>query len=185
MSMSRLKGIGQTLGRRVVSLDFDVTRQRDKMRRAIRRSNPESDGGWELLRGTQRDGKRGRSISDTDKGTIARINREQLLSSAGRTRHALMRKKLLLTPLALIGHMPPHKNVDAIHARRGKRPNHHDTNDTQNNHHGRNLEQGHIHDKPPHKPGVATSYCIVAATTHTPSLRRRTSATKRAFFIDM
>jgi hypothetical protein len=92
MSMSRLKGIGQTLGRRVVSLDFDVTRQRDRMRRAIRRSNPESDGGWKLLRGTQRDGKRGRSISDTDKGTIARINREQLLSSAGRTRHALMRK---------------------------------------------------------------------------------------------
>ncbi|WP_132383853.1 MULTISPECIES: hypothetical protein [Paraburkholderia] len=77
--MSRLKGIGQTLGRRVVSLDFDVTRQRDKMRRAIRRSNPESDGGWKLLRGTQRDGKRGRSISDTDKGTIARINREQLI----------------------------------------------------------------------------------------------------------
>ncbi|MFM0003536.1 MULTISPECIES: hypothetical protein [Paraburkholderia] len=32
-----------------------------------------------MLRGTQRDGKQGRSISDTDKGTIARINREQLI----------------------------------------------------------------------------------------------------------
>jgi hypothetical protein len=157
------------------------------MRRAIRRSNPESDGGWKLLRGTQRDGKRGRSISDTgtDKGTIARINREQLIKCRQNAASFDAEENSLLIPLPLIGHMPPHKNVDAIHARRGKRPNHHDTNDTQNNHHGRNLEQGHIHDKPPHKPGVATSYCIVAATTHTPSLRRQTSATKRAFFIDM
>jgi hypothetical protein len=72
---------------------------------------------------------------------------EQLTRDTGR----------LLVSVTLIRDVSPHKNIDTIDPRRGKRPDHHDTDDTQNNHDSRNLKQRHIHEKTPHSLGAATT----------------------------
>lgn len=62
-----------------------------------------------------------------------------------------------LLSLTVVHRAPPHKNIDAIGPRRGKRSDYHDTDHAQNNHYSRNLKQSHVHGKTPHSPGVATT----------------------------